>query len=336
VSTDKVRITVAAAAALAGRALQQAGLAERHARLVAAQFAAADADGITSHGLARVPSACAMLAAGKIKPDAVTSHAQKRPGVLSVDADDGFPHLAIDEAAPALAAAARAQGIASLSVANAYACGVLGYHTERLARPGLVVLGFTQAPASIAPVGGVRAVIGTNPMSLAIPREDGASLLIDQSSSVVAKSEVLDRQARGEAIPPHWALDSGGQPTTSAEAALQGGTMAPFGGYKGFGAGLIVEVFAALLTGANLGLEAPGLADKASGPPRVGAYFIAIDPAPAGFGARLQILLQAIAAQPEARIPGQRRLEWRARTAREGLAIPAALHTQLLAIAGLS
>ncbi len=84
---------------------------------------------------------------------------------------------------------ARAQGIAAMSVRNSYNCGVLGYHTERLAAAGLVGLGFTNAPASIAPSGGTKAVVGTNPWSIAVPDgKGGAAIAIDQSASVVAKA----------------------------------------------------------------------------------------------------------------------------------------------------
>lgn len=334
--SDTVRLSLAETAMLAQRALQAAGLAPRHAALVAAQHAAAEADGIPSHGLARIPSTCDILGSGKIKLDAAPVVTRPRPGVVAVAADDGFPHLGIDLGTPELVAAARANGIAAMAVSNGYACGVLGYHTERISVGGVVVLGFTQAPASMAPWGGKRAVVGTNPMSLAVPRPGEAPILIDQSSSVVAKSEVMDRHARGEPIPSNWAFDKEGAPTTSTAAALQGGTMAPFGGYKGFSIGLVVEMFAALLTGSSIGIEAPGLIDKASGPPRVGAYFIAIDPgvtAGDDFAQRLARLVAAIVDQPGTRLPGSRRQRWRARTAVDGIEIPRTLHDDLVVLA---
>ncbi|GBQ30857.1 Ldh family oxidoreductase [Gluconacetobacter azotocaptans] len=332
-----VHLQIAEVEDLAFRALHASGLAEDHARAVAAQFAAAEADGIPSHGLARVPSNCQILAYGKIAKDARPVVTSPRSGIVHLDAGDGFPHLGIAMARPILSEAVRENGIASLVVTNAYACGVLGYHTENLAREGLVILGFTHAPASMAPAGGRRPVVGTNPMSLAVPSDDGVVLLIDQSSSVVAKSEVMDRHMRGEGIPDNWAFDQDGRPTTSAAAALQGGTMAPFGGYKGFGIGLIVEVFSALLTNSNLGVVAPGLIDTSNGPPRVGAYFIAVDPAVTGggdFNRKMETLLGAIGTQPGTRIPGSRRHVWRRQTAAEGVEIPRPLYQQIKAIIG--
>jgi (2R)-3-sulfolactate dehydrogenase (NADP+) len=190
---DATRLALDEAKSLARRALERSGLAASHAIAVAAQHVAADRDGIPSHGIARIPSCCELIPIGKIKGDAVPRIASPRPGLIQVDSDDGFPHLAIETGTPPLCEAARRNGVAAMMVANGYHCGVLGYHTERIAASGLVVIGFTAAPASIAPSGGTRPVIGTNPISCAVPCENGPPLVIDQSSSVVAKSEVIDR-----------------------------------------------------------------------------------------------------------------------------------------------
>ena len=86
-----------------------------------------------------------------------------------------------------------ASGIASMSVFNSYNCGVLGFHTKRIAEKGFIGMGFTNAPASIAPIGGKKAVVGTNPFSIAVPFKGEAAIIIDQSASVVAKSEISVR-----------------------------------------------------------------------------------------------------------------------------------------------
>ena len=82
------------------------------------------------------------------------------------------------------------QGISCLSIYNSYNCGVLGFHTKRIAEKGFIGLGFTNAPASIAPIGGIKAVIGTNPFPISVPLDGHAVVIIDQSASVVAKSEI--------------------------------------------------------------------------------------------------------------------------------------------------
>ena len=99
---------------------------------------------------------------------------------------------------------------------------------QRGVSPCLLALS-TNAPASIAPVGGKKAVVGTNPISIAVPLEGDAAIIIDQSASVVAKSEISVRAKTGESIPEGWAFDAEGNVTTNAQEALKG-TMAPSGG----------------------------------------------------------------------------------------------------------
>jgi (2R)-3-sulfolactate dehydrogenase (NADP+) len=306
---------------LAEGALQRAETRPDQARSLARAVAAAEMDGIRSHGLVYVPIYCEHVQCGKVNGTAVPTVEVTGTAAVTVDAANGFAHPAIDAGFAKLLPLARQHGIAAVSVRNSYNCGVLGYHVERLAAEGLVGLGFTNAPASIAPVGGARKVIGTNPFALAAPDGDGgAAFVLDQSASVVAKSEITLHAREGKPIPEGWAYDGDGNPTTDPEAALQG-TMAPAGGYKGFGTGLMVELFAAVLAGATLGKDASPFAGTAGGPPATGQFFIAIDPASfsgAGFASRMTELASAITDQPGARLPGQRRLENRRRNLAAG------------------
>ncbi|HMB47891.1 MAG TPA: Ldh family oxidoreductase, partial [Afifellaceae bacterium] len=303
-SVDKIR-------QLAQAALEGAGTSVANAAPLARAVAAAERDGIASHGLLYVPVYVKHVQCGKVDGQAEPRMEHPRPATILVDAATGFAHSAISLGFEALIPAAREFDIAALAIRNSYNCGVLGYHTERLASKGIVGLGFTNAPASIAPAGGTKPVIGTNPFSLATPDgKGGASILIDQSASVVAKSEVIKRAREGYALEDGWALDAEGNPTTDPDAALKG-TMAPSGGYKGVGTGLLTEVMAAALAGATLGVDASPFSGTAGGPPKTGQFFIAIDPAaPSGgvFSSRMDGLIAAIGDQPGARIPGSRRL----------------------------
>ena len=131
--------------------------------------------------------------------------------MVQVDAADGFSHPAYEAGEAALVAAAQAQGIAMMGITNAYACGVLGYFTARLARQGLVALMFANASSTMAPWGGRKPFFGTNPWSMAAPRT-GDPLIIDSSSSATAYVNLATAAAAGRPIPPHWALDAEGHP----------------------------------------------------------------------------------------------------------------------------
>jgi (2R)-3-sulfolactate dehydrogenase (NADP+) len=310
---------------MAHETLLRAGASQAQAGPVARSTRLAERDGIRSHGLMYLPVYAEHLRCGKVLGEAVPEVSRPRPGAVRVDAAHGFAHAGIDAGWPDFIAAVREQGVAAMALHRSYNCGVLGHHAERLAEDGLVGLCFTNAPASIAPTGGKRPVIGTNPFALAVPDgAGGARLVIDQSASAVAKSEIILRARQGEAIDPEWALDAGGNPTEDAEAALAG-SMRPAGGQKGFGAGLMVEIFAAALAGGNLGLDASPFSGPKGGPPGTGQFFIGIDPAGfAGdaFGPAIDRLTQSITEQQGARLPGARRAANRARIEAEGVAVP--------------
>jgi len=319
---------------LAFRALVAAGTSQANARALAVATAATEADGVASHGLAYIPIYAEHVRCGKVDGHALPEVTQTRPGVLVADAGTGFAHPAIDAGFARLIPLARAQGIAALFVRESYNCGVLGIHTARLAEAGLVGLGFTNAPASIAPSGGARPVVGTNPFALATPGEDG--LLIDQSASTIAKSEVMKHAREGRPIPEGWALDADGKPTTDPEVGLKG-SMAPSGGYKGVGVALLVETMAAALSGALLGKDAAPFSGTAGGPPRTGQCFLAIDPdagAHGLFAERMAALAAAIRAEGGARLPGDGRRAKRARAAAEGVDVSTATLAKIEAIFG--
>lgn len=177
-------------------------------------------------------------------------------------------------------------------------------------------------------------MIGTNPFALAVPDGAGGSVLvIDQSASVVAKSEILLRAREGQAISPDWALNADGEPTIDAQEALAG-SMRPAGGQKGFGTGLMVEIFAAALAGSNLSIDASPFSGPKGGPPGTGQFFIGVDPAAFGadhFAASMDQLAKSITEQEGARLPGARRAANRFRIEREGVMVDDALMDRIKA-----
>ena len=304
---------------LALRALTKSGAARANVRYLADAVIDSELVGMPSHGFFWLPVYCSHLRCGKVDGTVKPTVSRLTPVAYRADARSGFAHPAIEKGFAKLIPAAKKYGIAGLSVSNSYNCGRLGGHTERLAREGLLAMGFTNSPASIAPPGGIKAVIGTNPVSMAAPDgRGGVGFVIDQSSSVVAKSEVMRHAARGEDIPPGWALDANGEPTTDPGQAV---TMAPSGGYKGFGQGLMVETMSSLMSGAQLGSAMSPFATDAGGPCNSGQFFLAIDPE--GFSAglfadRFADLAGSITAQEGTRLPGLSRLAARQQSLARG------------------
>ena len=293
---------------LAKEKLQKSGCSDENCIGITDGILDAELSGIKSHGFHYLPIYCNHLKIGKIKGLAKISAEKISESALKVNADNGFAHTAINLGFSSLFDMCTNSGIASMSIYNSYNCGVLGFHTKRIAEKGFVGMGFTNAPASIAPVGGKKAVVGTNPISIAVPLEGDAAIIIDQSASVVAKSEISVRAKTGESIPEGWAFDAEGNVTTNAQEALKG-TMAPSGGYKGFGTGLLVEIFTACIAGGNLGTQASSFAGEDGGPPGTGQFFIAINPEKfnSNYSTSMKTLIESIIEQEGARLPGSKR-----------------------------
>lgn len=303
---------------LALSALINCGTSPENATALAKATRTTEAQGIASHGLAYIPIYCQHVQCGKVLGDAKPKVSVPRSAAFRVDAANGFAHPAITMGFEHLIPAAREYGIAVLNIDRSYNCGVLGVHTGALADVGLIGFGTTNAPASIAPSGGNRAVVGTNPWSFALP--GNAGFLIDQSASVIAKSEIMKAKRESRAIPDTWALAPNGQPTTDPEIALTG-SMAPSGGYKGVNQALMVELLAAALSGANLGIQASPFSGTAGGPPGTGQCFIAIDPSiSSDFSSQAELLCAAIVDQG-ARLPGLNRHSQMLRAEAEGVLV---------------
>ena len=200
-------ITIAEAERLAGRALEQAGTAAEAAASVGRALARAEADGLSSHGLARVPAYCAQVRSGKVDGRAVPQLVPLGASGARVDAACGFAFPALDLAIAAAIARAHKSCSATVAVTRSHHFGVAGHHVERLAERGLIGLIVGNSPGGIAPWGGRRALFGTNPIAFACPRREVLPLVIDVSLAKVARGKVMLAAQRGEPIPADWALE---------------------------------------------------------------------------------------------------------------------------------
>jgi (2R)-3-sulfolactate dehydrogenase (NADP+) len=332
---DPVRLSLAEAEALALKALIASRTSAANAAPTARALVAAEADGQGGHGLSRVPSYALQARAGKVNGYAAPRVERIAGAALRVDGGFGFAYPAIDAAIAALAPLAREQGIAVAALHRSHHFGQAGAHAERLAERGLVALVLGNSPKAMAFWGGRKAMLGTNPLAFAAPLPGGAApLVVDLALSVAARGKIVSAEKAGKPIPGDWAVDADGNPTTDPKAAL-GGTLLPIGGAKGGALALMIEIFAAAVTGSAFGWEASSFFDDKGGPPNMGHVLIAIDAAKlsAGqFDSRMSALLEAMSAEPGARLPGARRLANRARAAAEGVSIPPALHAEINAL----
>ena len=310
--------------------------ARDNAERVATALVAAEADGQKGHGASRVPSYAAQARSGKVDGHAVPEAVRLGDSAAVVDARDGFAYPAIELAQRTVLDCLAASPVAAVAIRNSHHSGVVAHHVEPLARAGFIAMSVCNTPQAIAPWGGHRGLFGTNPIGFAAPRAGRPPLVIDMSLSKVARGRINVAAQTGEPIPPGWAFDAGGNPTTDARAAMAG-TMAPIGDAKGAQLALMVEVLSGALSASCFGFESSSYFTAEGPPPRAGQFLLALDPGPFSedrFGARLEDLLAAIEAQPGTRLPGQRRHALRAKAERDGVTIPRGLYEQLVSLRG--
>jgi (2R)-3-sulfolactate dehydrogenase (NADP+) len=327
-----VIITVKKARKLIYDALTGAGTLPRNATYFTDAILDTELSGLEGHGFFWLQYYCEHVRSSKVDGKAKPSVKMISPVAFRVNAKGGFAHPAIEAGFKKLIPAAKKHGIAAMAVHQSYNAATLGYHTGVLAKAGLVAFGFTNSVPSIAPVGGSKPVIGTNPMSFAVPGRNGKiAFLIDQSSSAVAWTAVKRAADEGRSIPLGWALDAEGNATTDPAKGLSG-SMAPSGGYKGFGQGLIVEVMCAAMTGSALGPQMGSFVENDGKPIGNGQFFIALNPAKFSGGAfdrQVKTLVKSITSQKAARLPNSRREENAKRLRKQGLPIDSELLASL-------
>lgn len=332
----EVHVSVAEAQSLVERALIRAGVASPAAQSTARALVFAERDGQKGHGLSRVATYVEQVRAGKVRADAVASARRISPAAIQIDAAHGFAYPAIDLAIEGMIPMARNSAIAIAAIARSHHFGQAGAHVERLAEAGLIAMIFGNSPKAMAFWGGAKPMIGTNPIAFAAPLPTGAPLVIDLALSVAARGKILAAEKSGKAIPPDWALDMQGKPTTDAAAALKG-SMAPAAGAKGAALALMIEIIAAAVTGSHFGFEASSFLDAEGSPPGVGQVLIAMEPGALSNGAylaRMTTLLDAMTEEDGVRHPGASRLENRRRAAENGLPVPGKLLAEIRALAG--
>jgi len=322
--------------ALAVRALANAGANAAMAEATAGALVAADAQGLASHGVARVPQYATHLANGRADGAAVPVVVRAKGGAVLVDARCGLAFPACALAVAEALARAREFGVAFAGVTNSHHFGVAAHHLQPVAAAGLVGLALGNSPSAMAVAGGRRPLLGTNPIAAVFPRRDGAPLVIDLSLSEVARGKLMVAAKAGKPIPLGWALDRDGNPTTDPAAGLEG-SMLPMGGAKGAMLALVVELLVTALTGAALGFEASSFFVDEGNQPRLGQAFLVVDPgALAGndaYFARVETLLGEMTKDAGVRLPGDRRRALAAKAAAEGVEIPPALADTLAKLA---
>jgi LDH2 family malate/lactate/ureidoglycolate dehydrogenase len=300
----------------------------------------ADLGGVESHGSHLAPMYVRRILAGHVRPRAEIAVLRDEGSTVWLDAGLGLGQLAGLRAAELAAERAARHGAAAIGVREATHAGALGAYTRRVAAAGMICLCVQNGPAMTPPFGGVTPLFSTNPLSYAIPTAQEPTIVYDVATTAVAGNKVLLAQKRGDAaIPPGWANDARGRPTTDPRAASVW-NLQWFGGHKGYGLGLLVEILGGVLAGSCFG-RTEHTASPLALRERVakGFTFLAIDPerfvGREAFRRRVDELIRDVrGSEPAAgvervRLPGEAQHRRRLERARDGVPLPVPVVAEL-------
>ncbi len=227
----------------------RAGLNAVQSGALARVITAGERDACKSHGIYRIEGALRTVKAAKVKPDAIPEVAEDDgTAIVKVNAMGGFANPAFELGLPVLAERAKRLGLAALVINDCTHFSALWPEVEGLTSNGLAGLVMCPSYSTVAPTGGTKPLLGTNPFAFGWPRKDTSPYVFDFATSVAARGEIELHRRAGKSLPEGWAVDADGNPTTDPEAALAG-AMLPFGGHKGSAIGTMIELLAGIMIG---------------------------------------------------------------------------------------
>lgn len=266
---------------LAVRALLGGGLREPDAAAAARILVLADLFGLRTHGISRIPQYLSRVPLGGINPKADITITKPAPALALVNAANGIGPVAGMAGLDAALDGARNAGIGAALVRGSNHFGPIMPYAYIAAEQGFATIIASNATTTIAPWGGRDTRLGNNPIGFGVPDPAGNHVILDMALSVAARAKIRQHAARNEPIPPDWATDAEGRPTTDAAAALKG-FLLPVGGHKGYGLAIMVDLFAGLLSGAAYLTHVKAWDKQPEIAQDLGHLFIAVDCAKLG------------------------------------------------------
>ena len=252
--------------------LTRVGVTEDKARNAAEVLVFADSRGIESHGVSKLPIYVQRIKAGGINPAADPKIVSRTGGICRIDGENAMGPVAGHFGAETAVQNALENGIGLAAVGNSNHFGVTAFYSMKGLDRGIIGFAMSNANPTMAPWGGKKAMVGTSPLSIAVPTGNGLPLVVDMASSLVARGKILLAAQAGRELPQGWALDKEGRETRNPEAALQG-LLSPMGGPKGSGLALIIDILCGVLSGSKWLTDVGHLYSGLDTPQRIGHVF---------------------------------------------------------------
>jgi L-2-hydroxycarboxylate dehydrogenase (NAD+) len=263
------------------RFLTQLKVSRADSEITADILLAADLRGVDSHGIIRLDTYYgSRLRKGLIDPTSPFKVLHETATTLAIDGGMGMGQVVSYHAMQLCIEKAHKSAIAMATVRNSNHYGIAGYYAMMALSKEMIGISFTNSQPLVAPTYGRKAILGTNPIAVAVPASKSAPYVLDMATSIVPIGRITVYQKAGEAIPLGWGIDQNGQVTSDPNAVLNGGALMPLGGidlmrgYKGYGLGLLVDIFSGVLSGAAFGEDVAH--PNQDRPANVGHFFGAV------------------------------------------------------------
>lgn len=259
--------------------LTKIGCPEDQAKTATEVLLSADLRGVDSHGVARLSGYVRLWEKGRINATPNIKVTYETPSTAVVDGDGGLGLVVAPFAMQVAIEKAKVAGTGWVSVKNSNHYGIAGYHAMKALEHDMIGISLTNASPLVSPTFSKERLLGTNPISVAIPADKQPPFVADMATTTAANGKLEILQRKGLDTPTGWVQDKEGNPTTSANGVKDGGALLPLGGdrehgsHKGYALGSIVDIFSAVLSGANYGPWVPPF-----------VAFLEPDPNPVGKG----------------------------------------------------
>ena len=295
---------------LAKKTLLANGCDEETANILSDLIMKAERDGSLSHGLFRLPAYVRGLKSGKINGKARPDVNKISPSVIKVLGSNCLAPMVLIKGLPELIKTAKENGVAVLAINNSHHMAAMWSETEAIAEEGLVAFACTSYKPAVAPAGAIKPLFGTNPISFAWPRPGKTPVVFDMATASMAMGEVQVAKREGHKVPLGTGLTKEGKETTDPGEIANGGVLLPFGGYKGSGIAMMVELLAGALVGDNFSFETADKDNNDGGPPSGGEFILAISPekiSGSGWDKHADEFFNKMSSMKGVRLPGERR-----------------------------
>ena len=239
------------------------GCSEEDAQLASKVLIQADLRGVDSHGIARLIGYVRLYEKGRINPNPNISIIHETPSTASVDGDAGLGLVVAPKAMEIALEKAENAGSGWISVKHSNHFGIAGYHAMMALEQDCIGFAMTNASPLVSPTFADDRLLGTNPISVAIPAGEEEPFIADLATTTAANGKLEILQRKEESAPDGWIQDKDGNPTNNAHGVKEGGSLLPLGGdrehgsHKGYALGGMVDILSAVLSGANYGPWVP-------------------------------------------------------------------------------